>query len=86
MHGVLCELDATDLLLLPLVVDGAVTGGVGLIADSDTPFTDVSVQLAWEVVEQLSGSLTRIWLSEERERLSAALEQTDSSVMSVTTP
>jgi PAS domain S-box-containing protein len=74
-----CEIQS--LLLLPLVVNESVIGAVGLGASEQCDFTEAEVQLVWGIIGQLAGALTRIWLTEERQRLSAALEQADTEVM-----
>ncbi|MBN2391898.1 MAG: response regulator [Anaerolineae bacterium] len=70
-----------SLLLLPLVVNESVIGAVGLAASEQRDFAETEVQLVESVIGQLAGVLARIWLTEERQRLSAALEQADTEVM-----
>ena len=70
-----------SLLLLPLVVNGNVIGVVGLGASKQRDFAEAEVQFVESVIGQLAGALARIWLTEERQRLSAALEQADTEVM-----
>jgi len=74
-----CEIQS--LLLLPLVVHESVIGAVGLGASEKRDFAEAEVQLVSDIIGQLAGALARIWLTEERQRLSAALEQADTDVM-----
>lgn len=71
----------TSLLLLPLVVNDNVIGCVGLGTAERHSFTEEEVCVGWDVIGQLAGALERIWLTEERQRLSAALEQADTGVI-----
>jgi PAS domain S-box-containing protein len=72
---------AHTLLLLPLVTGHHITGGMALATTGARRFSDQDVELAWTVAKQLTGALSRIQLNQERQRLTAAIEQAAESVI-----
>jgi PAS domain S-box-containing protein len=81
LHRCFLDCEMQSLLLQPLVVNESVIGAVGLGASEQRDFVEAEVQLVSSIIAQLTGALARIWLTEERQRLSAALEQADTEVM-----
>jgi two-component system cell cycle sensor histidine kinase/response regulator CckA len=78
-----------SLLLLPLMIEGQVVGGLVLGAtelrnpqdDSGRSFSREEVALAQRVMEQVSGALARTRLAETQRRLSTIIEQAAEAVM-----
>ncbi len=75
------ERGTVSLLVLPLLVKGDVAGALRLDAVEPRCFSDEEISLAWSVAEQLAGALARARLNEERQRLSAAIEQAAEGVI-----
>jgi PAS domain S-box-containing protein len=55
-----------SLLVVPLLVEGEVVGGLGLEAAEANRFSSEEINLAWSVAEQVAGVLARVRLDEER--------------------
>ncbi len=70
-----------SLLALPLVVEGEVMGVLSLTSIEPHTFLPEEVNLAWSVADQAAGVLARAALTQTRQRLSAAVEQTAESVI-----
>jgi PAS domain S-box-containing protein len=70
-----------SLLIVPLIIEGAVAGGLCLGATESRCFSAEEVNLAWSVADQVSGALSRTRLDKERRQLSTAIEQTAESVI-----
>jgi PAS domain S-box-containing protein len=68
-------------LMLPLIVDDAVVGSLGLTTIHAHSFSTAEINLAWSVADQLAGALARAWLNQGHRRLSIAIEQTVDSVV-----
>jgi len=66
---------ASSLLLVPIVVEGEAMGGIVLEAPDVGAFDDGDVQLAGRIAHQIGSMLGQLRLSEERQRLTAAIEQ-----------
>ncbi|MBI1877495.1 MAG: PAS domain S-box protein, partial [Chloroflexi bacterium] len=81
IHDFLQERDTVSLMILPLTVDGQVVGGLGLESDRSHHFSSEEVSLAWNVADQVAGVLARATLTQMRQRLSAAIEQTAESII-----
>ena len=79
-HALLRRNGISSLLLLPFVSEGDVVGGLGLCA-ADRHFSDEDIRLASNTADQLASALARAELNEERKRLTAAIQQTDDSVI-----
>jgi PAS domain S-box-containing protein len=77
----LCWRAAASLLLLPLLIKGDVVGILCLESEEPRRFSEEEVSLAWSVAEQLTGALARARLNEERQRLSAAIQQSAEGVI-----
>lgn len=73
--------NTVPLLLLPLLVEEEVVGGLSVHAVEPRRFTAEEVDLARRVAEQVSGALARARLEETQQMLSAAVEQAAESVM-----
>ena len=76
-----CKRGVVSFLVLPLIVQGDMAGILCLDAFEPRRFSDEEVNLAWSVAEQLAGVLARARLNEERQRLSAAIEQAAEGVI-----
>lgn len=74
-----------SVLVVPLIVEERVVGGLGLAADEPRSFSADEVRLAERVAEQVSSALTRARLEEAQRRLSAAVEQAAEAIV-VTDP
>ncbi len=70
-----------SLLILPLIVEGELIGGLRLASVEPKAFARDELVLAWSVAEQVSGALTRIRYSEARRLLSTAVEQSTDIIM-----
>jgi PAS domain S-box-containing protein len=81
IHEIMRERGIMSLLLLPLVIEGAVVGSLGLDAIEPRQFSAEEVSLAWSVADQVSGALARVRVDQERQRLSMAIEKTAESVV-----
>lgn len=81
IHEFLHEHNTVSLMILPLVVDEQVLGGLYLESDKPHHFSPEEVSLAWNVVDQVAGVLVRASLTQMRQRLSAAVEQTAESIV-----
>ncbi len=77
----LCADNVVSALVLPLVVDGRVVGSLNLQATQPHQFSDQEVNLAWRVVDQVTGVLARVQLDQKHRRLSEAIEQSAESVI-----
>lgn len=70
-----------SLLILPLIINDEVIGTLNLIATEPRSFSTEEINLAWRVADQVAIALARVWLDQERRRLSAAIEQAAESVV-----
>lgn len=70
-----------SMMILPLLVEGEAVGGLSLSTTTKHSFTASDIELAWRVTRQVAGALSRARLIESQRRLSAAVEQTDDSVL-----
>jgi len=68
-------------LILPLVNEGEVIGGLALTAARRCGFGKEDMALGWMVVSQLAAAIAHVQQVEERSRLSAAVEQMAEAVM-----
>ncbi|GAB4546054.1 MAG: hypothetical protein Kow0063_40310 [Anaerolineae bacterium] len=64
-----------SLLMLPLVVEGEVVGGLELDAFEPSHFSADDVSLAWSAADQMAGALARARLNEQRQRLEERYRQ-----------
>lgn len=64
-----------SLLLVPLIVENEVVGGVEIACTTARTFSPEDVSLAWSVADQAAAAVSRAWLNEERHLLSTAIEQ-----------
>jgi PAS domain S-box-containing protein len=80
-HSALRQQQIVSFMLLPLIVDNQVLGGLGLADGQPHTFSTGDVNLAWSVADQVAGSLARTRLIQEHRRLSTAIEQTADSVI-----
>jgi len=81
VRGLLRQRGTVSLLVLPLMVEGEVLGGLGLESAKLHHFSPEEVSLAWNVADQVAGVLARERLTQTRQRLSAAVEQTAESII-----
>ncbi|MCR4408178.1 MAG: response regulator [Anaerolineae bacterium] len=81
LRDAFCKRGVVSFLVLPLIVQGDMAGILCLDAFEPHRFSDEEVSLAWSVAEQLAGVLARARLNEERQRLSAAIEQAAEGVL-----
>ena len=83
--GLICSLippqDPISLLLLPILTEGEIVGGLGVAATGSRSFTPTEVDLACRVAEQVSGALARARLAETERRLSTAVDQAAEAVV-----
>ena len=70
-----------SLLLVPLIINDEVIGGLGLGAFEPNRFSSDDINLAWNVADQIAGVLAHTRLTDEYRRLIAAVEQTADSVL-----
>ena len=80
-HDAFCKRGVISFLVLPLIVQGDMAGILCLDAFEPRHFSEEEISLAWSVAEQLAGVLARARLNEERQRLSAAIEQAAEGVI-----
>jgi PAS domain S-box-containing protein len=73
--------DAYSTLILPLVSDEAILGGLALTVTRTRGFGEEDVALGWTVVSQLADAIAHIQHADQRSRLSAAIEQMAEAVM-----
>jgi len=81
LPSLLKERGVQSLFSLPFIVEGNVVGNLILESDNPRAFLGKNVNLAVSALEQVSGALARIWLDEDRRRLSTAIEEAMESVM-----
>ncbi|HEU5098954.1 MAG TPA: response regulator [Roseiflexaceae bacterium] len=74
-RDVIRQRGTVSLLALPLLIDGAMIGGLTLSAIELRPFTSDEVSLAWSVANQVAGVLARLRLKQARQRLEAQYHQ-----------
>ena len=76
MRNRLHQHEIHSLVLLPLIVDGEVIGGLGLGAKEPFYFSSDAVKLAQSAADQIALALRQARLSEVQQRLTTAIEQT----------
>lgn len=81
LRPLLRQSGTVSMMILPLLVEEEAVGGLSLSATTQRAFATAEVELAWRVIHQVAGALTRARLIENQRRLSAAVEQTDDSVV-----
>ncbi len=81
LHSFTLQYGIVSMLLLPLLTDGEVVGGLTLIGTELHTFSAEEVDLAQRVAHQVSGALARARLAETQRQLSAAVEQAAEAVM-----
>ncbi|MCB9077873.1 MAG: PAS domain S-box protein [Anaerolineaceae bacterium] len=81
LYDLIRQQDIVSLLILPLIINGEVIGTLNLIATEPRSFSTEEINLAWRVADQVAIALARVWLDQERRRLSAAIEQAAESVV-----
>jgi signal transduction histidine kinase/CheY-like chemotaxis protein len=69
--------NAYSALVLPLVNEGAILGGLALTVTRERGFGEEDAALAWTVVSHLTAALAHVQRAEERSRLNAAVQQAD---------
>jgi signal transduction histidine kinase len=69
IYSYLRQRDMASLLLVPLMIEGEVVGGLGLEALEPHRFSTEEINLTWSVADQLAGVLARVQLEEERRQL-----------------
>jgi PAS domain S-box-containing protein len=75
------ELSVESLLVLPLVIEDQIVGGLSLTFSQPRRISDHQLDLARRVGEQLSSALVRIRLARTSQRLIAAVEQANESII-----
>ena len=70
-----------SMLILPLVIQQEVIGGLALGSTELHHFSAEEINLAWSVSEQVSGALARARLTQAHQRLFTAIQQTADSVV-----
>jgi PAS domain S-box-containing protein len=80
-HHQLERQGTSSLLILPLLVEGEVVGGLRMDTTESRAFTDGELDLAQRVAEQVSSALARIHLEKAQRRLEAAVEQAAEAVV-----
>jgi PAS domain S-box-containing protein len=70
-----------SLLLLPLIIEGEVVGGLGLETIEPRHFSPEEINLAWSVADQVAGALARTQMIRTQQRLSTAIEQAGESMI-----
>jgi PAS domain S-box-containing protein len=70
-----------SMLILPLRFSGEVLGSMSIEATEPRAFPAEDVNLAWSIADQMAGTLARTRLSQTQQRLSAAIEQSNDTVI-----
>ena len=70
-----------SMLVLPLTIEGKVTGCLALRDTEPYEFTFQQAHLAWRVADQISSAMARAQLDKERRLLTTAIQQTAESVI-----
>ncbi len=81
VRDLVAESDLSSMTLIPLLVDGDVSGGLGLGLGGDRHLAQEDWDLVQSVADQLSGVLSRAHLAQEHRRWMTAIEQTADSVI-----
>jgi PAS domain S-box-containing protein len=81
LHELLRQSGITSLLALPLRVDSNIIGCLSLETSESRIFSATEVSLAWSVADQVAGALARARLTQVHQRLSAAVEQGNDTVI-----
>ncbi|MBE7467711.1 MAG: hypothetical protein DPW09_20400 [Anaerolineae bacterium] len=69
IHTYLRRREMASLLLIPLVIEDKVVGGLSLESPQPHRFSTEELNLTWSVADQLAGVLARLRLEEQRQRL-----------------
>ncbi|MBI1878196.1 MAG: PAS domain S-box protein, partial [Chloroflexi bacterium] len=75
IHGWLRQRSIVSLLLVPLMIEGEVVGGLGLESFEPRCFSTEEINLTWSVADQLAGVLARVQLEEKRRQLEGQYHQ-----------
>lgn len=75
IHTYLRRREMASLLLIPLVIEDEVVGGLGLESPEPHRFSTGEINLAWSVADQLAGVLARVRLEAQRRQLEAQYYQ-----------
>jgi PAS domain S-box-containing protein len=75
IHDLLSQRGVISLLMLPLVIEGEVIGGLGLESLQPRHFSTEEINLAWSVADQVAGVIARSRLDAERRRLEEQYHQ-----------
>jgi PAS domain S-box-containing protein len=81
IHELARERGTASLLLLPLLVEDEVVGGLCLETIKPRHFSPEEVSLAWSVADQVAGAMARAQLARTQQRLTTAIEQANESVI-----
>jgi len=81
IHNIIRRVDIASLLIQPLVIAEEVIGVLILTAAEVGQFSTERIELTWSVADQVAGALARSRLDKERQRFSAAIEQSAESVI-----
>lgn len=73
------KIDAT--FMVPIRINEEIIGNLLLAAGKSGLFATTEIDLVWSVADQLAGSLVRVQINQERQRLSMAIEQTADSLI-----
>ncbi len=73
--------NTVSMLVLPLIIEGEVVGGLSLSAVETHNFSTEEVNLAQNVANQVAGALTQARLTQTRQRLTTAIEQTAEGII-----
>ncbi|GAB4443634.1 MAG: hypothetical protein Kow0031_25930 [Anaerolineae bacterium] len=68
------------ILLLPLIINREIAGGLRIQMPESRYFSPEEVSVVWSVADQVADAISRAWLNEERYLLSTAVNQAADSI------
>lgn len=77
----LLERDIVSLIISPLIVDNIIVGAIVVADKVPRKFGTQDLNLVWGVTDQLSGVISRMKLTQQNQRLVAAVEQIAESII-----
>ena len=81
IHELMRQRGTVSLLVLPLVIDGEIVGGLGLDSIESRAFSPAEIGLARSVSDQISRALAWARLAQTQRQLSTVIEQVAESVI-----
>ena len=81
VHDLMRRRGVVSLLIVPLIINDAVVGSIGLDSLEPRHFSAQEISLAWNVANQVAGVLARARLAQTSQRLMTAIEQATESMV-----